>query len=98
MDTAIYDYYPTGNKNAVARYAAQHDVAGDEKTVLDAMQRARFTLIELGERVDGIGVQVHDIVFDARFLLADVTTSGSRRPGWRDSSWRRACSRSSRCP
>jgi hypothetical protein len=51
-DAAIYDYYPSGDKNAVARYVAQHKLEGDAAVVLDAMRRAQFTLIELGEPLE----------------------------------------------
>jgi hypothetical protein len=81
MDTAIYDYYPTGNKNAVARFAAQHPLDGDEKTVVDAMLRARFTLVEIGEAVEGVGVEAHDMLLDEQFLLADVALSATGQPG-----------------
>jgi hypothetical protein len=80
-DVAIYDYYPSGDKNAVARYGAQHKVEGDTALVLDAMRRAQFTLIELGERVDGVGLHVHDLVADDRFFLADVGLSQTGVPG-----------------
>lgn len=75
MDSAIYDYYPSGNKNAVARFAAQHALEGDERLVLDAMLRARFTLVELGDAVEGIGVHARDLVFAEDFFLADVSLS-----------------------
>jgi hypothetical protein len=81
MDTAVYDYYPSGNENAVARYAGRHELTGDAKTVLDAMLRARFTLVELGERVKGVGVQARDVVFAESFFLADVALSRTGVPG-----------------
>jgi hypothetical protein len=81
MDSAIYDHYPSGNKNAVARFASQHKLKGDEKTVVDAMLRARFTLVELGEPVAGIGVHAQDIVFEEAFFLADIALSTSAVAG-----------------
>jgi hypothetical protein len=75
MDSAIYDYFPSGGKNAVARFASNNNLDGDNKTVVDAMLRARFTLIELGEPVEGIGVHANDLVFADRFFLADVALS-----------------------
>ncbi len=81
MDSGIYDYYPSGNKNAVARFASKHKLEGDEKTVVDAMQRARFTLVELGGPVAGIGVHAQDLVFDEAFFLADIALSKSAATG-----------------
>jgi len=81
MDSAIYDHYPSGNRNAVARFASQHKLKGDEKTVVDAMLRARFTLVELREPVAGIGVHAQDIVFDEAFFLADIALSMSAAAG-----------------
>jgi hypothetical protein len=75
MDSAIYDYFPSGGKNAVARFASNTNLDGDNKAVVDAMLRARFTLVELGESVEGVGVQANDLVFSERFFLADVALS-----------------------
>jgi hypothetical protein len=75
MDSAIYDYFPSGGKNAVARFASNNDLDGDDKAAVDAMLRARFTLIELGESLEGIGLHAIDLVFSERFFLADVALS-----------------------
>jgi hypothetical protein len=75
MDSAIYDHFPSGDKNAVVRFASNNKVDGDDSAVVDAMLRARFTLIELGEPVPGIGVHANDLVFSERFFLADVALS-----------------------
>jgi hypothetical protein len=75
-DVAIYDYYPGGGKNAVERFADRDaDITEDERLVLDAMCRARFTLVEVEGLVPGVGVQVHDMLFGQRFLLADIALS-----------------------
>jgi hypothetical protein len=71
-DTALYDYYASGDANAVERYAAQHDASGDEALALEAMRRARFTLIEVLATVDGLGARVRDVIFDEELLLAGV--------------------------
>jgi hypothetical protein len=81
MDTAIYDYYPSGGKNAVGRFAAQRRVEGDEAIVLEAMCRAEFTLIELADPVEGVGMRAHDLIADEHFLLADVALSHAGAPG-----------------
>jgi hypothetical protein len=74
-DVALYDYFPSGGKNAVERYAAREELGADQRLVMDAMCRARFTLIEVEDPVPKVGVQVLDLLFGERFLLADVALS-----------------------
>lgn len=72
-DAAIYDYFPSG-KNAVERYVSRglHDFPADEPLVLEAMTKARVTIIELGSVVPHVGVQARDLLFGGESLLADV--------------------------
>lgn len=59
----------------MARFAAKNSLDGDERWVRDAMLRPRFTLLELGEAVEGVGVHVQDIVFAEPIFRADVALS-----------------------
>ena len=89
-DAAIYDYSPSGKKNAVERHASQdpYEPGSDERLVREAMGVACVTLVELGTIVRDAGVLANDIVFGGDLLLADVglcSGSRSRRPrkrGW----------------
>ena len=81
-DVALYDYVPVGGKNAVARFASRAgDLGSDERLVIEAMSEARFTLVELGERVEGVGVHTSDMLTDQPFFLADVSLSHTASPG-----------------
>ena len=81
-DSAIYDYFPSG-KNAVERYAARslYDQSATEHVVLDAMTKARVTLVELGVLVPGVGVQARDLLFGGELLLADIGLSQTADEG-----------------
>jgi len=81
-DSAIYDYFPSG-KNAVERYAARglYASGAKEHVVLEAMTKARVTLVELGARVPGAGVQARDLLFGGELLLADIGLSQTADEG-----------------
>ena len=82
-DAAIYDYFPSGKKNAVERHASQdpYEPGSDERLVLEAMGVARVTLVELGTIVRDVGVLANDIVFGGDLLLADVGLSETAQQG-----------------
>ena len=71
IDAALYDYFPGGGKSAVERYAVRDELGADQRLVIDAMCRARVTLVELRAVVPGVGVMASDLVFGHEFLLAD---------------------------
>lgn len=72
MDFAIHDYRP-GGKNAVERFILNHgaELAVEQDFILDAMTRARFTLVEIGRPVGPSAVEAHDLLYHEDFLLAD---------------------------
>jgi hypothetical protein len=66
MDFALYEYR-TGSKNAVERYLARGAVqSADERTVLEAMLRGRFTLVEVEDVVPTVGVHAVDRIYGNR--------------------------------
>ena len=75
-DSALYDYFPSA-KNAVERYAARgpFESSAKQHLVLEAMTKAHVTLVELGTRVPGVGVQARDLLFGGELLLADIGLS-----------------------
>ena len=80
MDTALYDYFPCNGKNAVERFAPR-DLPEEARSVLAAMRSARFTLVQIGASVEGLGVQAEDLLVGVSFLLANVALSGTATPG-----------------
>ena len=73
MDYAIHDCR-AGGLNAVERLAAEHPPApgSDAETVLAAMKRAFFSLFQVEQIVEGVGVCVIDILRQREHFLADV--------------------------
>ena len=73
MDYVIYDCYEDG-ANAVDRYIRERPPApgSDEQKVLRAEQQAFYTVVLVEEVLKGLGVRVHDLLMDRRFLLADI--------------------------
>ena len=76
MDHAIYRY-PPGGHNAVERLAAKHPPApgSDAQAALSAMRKAFFSLFQVRDVVNGVGVRVTDILRDEDYFLADVNLS-----------------------
>lgn len=72
MDFAIYDYR-SGAKSAVERYAANQGagLGEDERLVLGAIVRARFTLVAVGAPLGPATRTAYDILYDEEFVLAD---------------------------
>ncbi len=84
MDYCIYDYYEDG-MNAVARYIAQHrpDPDSDLGRLFQAAARARYTLVQVRRRVEGVGVWVFDLMDEREFFLADIGFGKTAVPGLR---------------
>jgi hypothetical protein len=76
-DFAIYDYRIRGGTNAVERLVKQAawPPGSDEQVILDAMLRARFTVLLVLSAVPDVGVRVQDLLYEREFLLADVGLS-----------------------
>jgi hypothetical protein len=76
MDYCIYDYRPDG-QNAIERYVAQASIEpnSDERILLDAMLRARYSLFAIDEVVRGVGVQTHDLLRGDSGFIVDIGLS-----------------------
>lgn len=76
MDYAIHDCRE-GGRNAVDRLAAERPPApgSDAQAALAAMQQAFFSLFQVRDVVEGVGVRVTDILRNREHLLADVSLS-----------------------
>ncbi len=73
MDYCIYDYYEDG-VNTVSRYKMKHPPTSDsdEYIVLNAMLDSYYSLVQVEDVVDGIGIGAHDLLRDKRFFLVDI--------------------------
>lgn len=73
MDYCIYDYYED-SINTVSRYMMKHPptAGSDEYLVLKAMSESYYSLIQVEDDVEGVGIWAHDPLRDKRFLLADI--------------------------
>ncbi len=76
MDYCIYDWRPDG-LNAVERYVAEVQVepGSDEKVLLDAMLRARYSLFAVDGVIAGLGVETHDLLRGDGGFIMDVGLS-----------------------
>ena len=77
-DFAIHEH--KAGRAAVEQRMTSPDVSEDERLVLTAMHRSRFTLFGLAEIVPDVGARALDMLTEEPFLLADVNLSetGSR--------------------
>jgi hypothetical protein len=77
IDYAIYDYRIRGGTNAVERLVKQAPWATgtEEQVILDAMLRARFTVLRVESAIPDVGVQVEDLLYRREFLLTDFGLS-----------------------
>lgn len=82
MDCCIYDWRSEG-RNAVERYVAEVQVEpdSDEKVLLDAMLRARYSLFAVEEVVEGLGVETRDLLRGDRGFIMDVGLSETAEDG-----------------
>jgi len=78
MDHAIYHCRKDG-RNVVERFAAEHPPApsSDAEVVLTAMRQAFFSLFQVRDVVEGVGVRVLDILRNREHFLVDVNLSQS---------------------
>lgn len=79
QDYCLYDCRVSG-KNAIQRYAARHPQLPDsiEKTCLDAMLDARFSVYAVQDILEGYGVMFQDIFTSSPpFLLMDIALGNS---------------------
>jgi hypothetical protein len=81
MDFCIYDVRRKG-VNAVETFLNEKPPkpGSDERVLLEAMARARYSLFEVEETEPGVGVQVLDVLRDETLFLVDVGFSKSSRP------------------
>lgn len=82
-DFAVYDYRLRGGTNAVERLWKQQGTSAGTPShaVLEAMQHARFTVLQITELVPGVGVTVDDVLYGGDHFLADVGLSDTAEPG-----------------
>jgi hypothetical protein len=80
-DYALYEYR-AGGKNAVERSLSRGDAPGgtDEHLMLQAMAKARFTLVGIEAVEPDIGVRAVDHFYGGSFLLADMGLSEKGSP------------------
>lgn len=81
IDYCIYDYYENG-QNAVSRYMDQSppELGSDEYVVLKAMTESFYTLVQVQQVLEGVGVQADGLLGDRRYFLIDMGlgTSGAK--------------------
>jgi hypothetical protein len=82
MDHCLYDYHDNG-LSAVQRFLKQSppDPGSDELIVLQAMASAFFTLVQVTEIAEPLGVWVNDMLNDRQYLLADLSMAATAWEG-----------------
>ena len=82
LDLAVYEHRVNG-QTVVERHFEEKapTTASDEHTVLTAMTRSRLTLLTLGAKDAGVGVQAEDLLFGGSLFLADPALSKERSRG-----------------
>jgi hypothetical protein len=82
MDHCLYDYYENG-LNTVQRFLKQSppEPGSDESIVLRAMADSFFTLVQIEEIAEPLGVWVYDLFTDRKYLLADLSMAAT---AWED--------------
>jgi len=78
-DFAIYEH--KAGRAAIERRVTSADASDDERVVLAAMLRSRFTLFGVTDIVPDVGARAMDLLSEEPFLLADVNLSETGRPG-----------------
>jgi hypothetical protein len=73
-DFAIYEVRELG-LTAAERLLQHHDLDPLSRTVLEAMVRARFVILEIDEVVDGTGVRGRDMLAETACFVADAQLS-----------------------
>ena len=82
MDFCLY-YYRLDGKNAVDRYlaAGSPDHGTEELQMLEAMQRARYSILGIDEVIDGLGVCARDLLRNESLLLVDENMAACMETG-----------------
>ncbi len=82
MDYALYDYRWEGY-NVIERYARRTSIqdGSDERIILDAMLKPRFSLFRVDEIMKGFGVNVLDLFRGDKSFIMDVAWSKSAIKG-----------------
>ncbi len=80
MDYCIHDCRDLG-RNAIDRYLARPRLDANERQLLEAMQRAWFSLFRVESTVRGVGVEATDMLRASRVFLIDVNLSQCRPDG-----------------
>jgi hypothetical protein len=76
-DYAVYDYRIRSGTSAVERLAKQAPwpPGTDERVILDAMLRARFTVLRVSSTIPEVGVRARDLLYERELLLTDMGLS-----------------------
>ncbi len=76
MDCCLYDWME-GGRNLVRKFAEKSPPpeGSDEREVLDAALRARYSLLKIEELVPGAGVRATDLLRDREIFLIDMGMS-----------------------
>jgi hypothetical protein len=82
MDYCIYDYYE-GGVNAVYRYMGKNRPAADsdEDIVLKAMLDSFYTLVQVKDIVEQVGIKAHDLLYNRELFLIDIGFSETAAEG-----------------
>jgi len=82
MDYCIYDYYED-SINTVSRYMMKHPptAGSNEYLVLKAMSESYYSLIQVEDIVEGVGIWAHDPLRDKEFFLVDIGFSQTAMEG-----------------
>ena len=82
MDYCLYDGW-SGDHNAITRFLAQQPYPSDsdEMLLLKAMSRARYSLYQVESVVEGLGVNVLDLLRGDSFLVIDEALSRTAAEG-----------------
>ncbi len=82
IDYCIYDYHE-GGENAVSRYVTENPPTpdSDEHVVLKAMLESHYSLVQVEDIVERIGIWAHDLLNNRRFLLVDIGFSQTAGEG-----------------
>jgi len=79
LDLSLHDDRATGQTVVERHLEETKPAAGtDLDAVLTALTRSRFTLLRLGKRAPGVGLQVEDLLFGGALFLADPDLSKDR--------------------
>jgi len=82
MDYCIYNVY-RGGENSAQRYLAESPPRDSvEMTVLQAMQTAYYSILQVSDVERGVGVAVRDLLRGGTGFLVDVGFGSSAQPGW----------------